>query len=594
MAIAVEDVQRVREATDLVALISERSALRRSGRRFVGLCPFHTERTPSFSVNPELGVYYCFGCGASGDAITFVRVTEGLDFPEAVEALARRAGIELPDRDTPGDEARRHRERLADAVAAAADFYHERLLGDPAARAARDFLRDRGFTGDHARRFRLGWAPEGFDTLVRHLYDRRFRRDELVAAGLAFENRAGRLQDFFRARLMFPISDHRGRAVAFGGRALGGDGPKYKNTPDGPLYHKSRLLYWFAEAKAEISAAGAVVVCEGYTDVMAFVAAGVPHAVATCGTAVTEEHVQALLPFTRRFLLAYDADAAGQAATERWYRWEERYDLDVRVVELGAGRDPGDVYRDDPAALAERVRDAEPLLRARLARVLERHDLQRPEGRARAAAAAVPVLAEHPSELLREDYIREVAGRLGYEHAWFKREVARRRAGGAAPAVPPDPPGADRGRAEIRVRREAVALRLHVQHPELTAGWLGPHLLTDEVAREVWDLLERSGSLEAALATDDERLGPALRRLVNEEPVGGADPDVTRTSLMLDLAVPVGERLLEALVAAEDARASECKRRLDPAVTARADGDWANGREVAEELVRFLTGWSGA
>lgn len=604
MGIAAADVQRVREATDIVALISERVALRRSGRRFVGLCPFHAERTPSFSVNPELGVYHCFGCGASGDAITFVRATEGLAFAEAVEALAQRAGLPIRRDGAHRDDDRRRRERREAAVAAAVDFYHERLLQTPEARAARDFLRERGFGGDLARRFRLGWAPDAFDALVRHLYDRRFRRDELVAAGLAFENRAGRLQDFFRARLLFPITDRRGRPVAFGGRALGGRGPKYKNTPDTPLYHKSGVLYWLAQAKADITAAGAVVVCEGYTDVMALVASGVPNAVATCGTAIGDEHVQALLPFTRRFVLAYDADAAGRLAAERWYRWEQQHDLDVRVAQLPEGQDPADVYRADPEQLARAVADAPRFLQFRLQRVLATADLHSPEGRARAAEAAVPVLAEHPSELVREEYIRQVAGTLGADHGWFKGAIERHRRHRGRPAAPPDPgTGADgpasvgtpgRSRTRIATPREAHALRVHLQHPELTAGWFGPHLLTDPIARRVWDLLAASPSVEMALAAADDEVHPVLARLANEEDDLGAEPEVARTMLMLDLAVPVAEQLLASLVAAEDERASVCKRRLDAAVGARAAGDWSTGRGAAEELVRFLTGWSVA
>ena len=605
VGIAAEDVQRVREATDIVALLSERVALRRSGRRFVGLCPFHAERTPSFSVNPELGVYHCFGCGASGDVITFVRVTEGLAFAEAVEVLAQRAGLPIRRDGGRGDDDQRRRERLAAVVAAAADFYHARLLGAPDARVARDFLRERGFGGDLARRFRLGWAPDTFDALVRHLYDLRFRRDEIVTAGLAFENRAGRLQDFFRARLLFPISDRRGRPVAFGGRALGGAGPKYKNTPDTPLYPKSGILYWLAQAKADITAAGAVVVCEGYTDVMAFVASGVPNVVATCGTAIGDEHVQALLPFTRRFVLAYDADAAGRLAAERWYRWEQQHGLDVRVAQLPEGQDPADVFRTDPERLVRAVAEAARFLQFRLQRVLATAELDSPEGRARAAEAAVPVLAEHPSELVREEYIRQVAGTVGADHGWFKRAIERHRRHRGRPAVATVPgtvPTADptstdtpgRQPARIATPREAHALRVHLQHPELTAGWLGPHLLTDPVARRVWEFLAASPSVEAALATADDEVRPVLARLANEEDEVGTEPEVARTMLMLDLAVPVAEQLLASLVAAEDERASTCKRHLDAAVGARAAGDWATGRGAAEELVRFLTGWSGA
>ena len=320
MGILDEDVVRVREAADIVATISEHVALRKVGRRYQGLCPFHTEKSPSFSVNPELGLYYCFGCGARGDAITFVREVEHLDFPEAVERLASRTGISLRYDDAAVGKERKRRDRLVEAVSAAVDFYHRRLLEEPDAGVARRYLRSRGFDGDAARRFLLGWAPDGFDALSNELQRQSFARDDLVAAGLSFVNKANKLQDQFRARLLFPIYDARGGAVGFGGRLLSGDGPKYKNSPETPIYQKSRLLYGLNWAKEEIVIRGSTIVCEGYTDVMALALSGEPNAVATCGTALTEDHVRLLKSFAPSVVLAYDADAAGQAAAERFYQ----------------------------------------------------------------------------------------------------------------------------------------------------------------------------------------------------------------------------------------------------------------------------------
>ena len=317
MGIVDEDIARVREATDIVGLIGERLALKRSGRRFVGLCPFHGEKTPSFSVNADLGLFHCFGCQESGDAITFVRKLDGLDFVEAVERLAARAGITLRYDSSATSKDRQRRERLSATVGAAIDFYHRLLLQDPQGGRARNYLRSRGFDGDAARQFVLGWSPDGFDVLSRHLYDLKFSRDDIVAAGLAFVNRAQKAQDSFRGRLMFPIYDRAGVPVGFGGRTLTDDGPKYKNTAETELYHKSRLLYGLNWAKAEVGARDEVVICEGYTDVMGFALAGVPNAVATCGTALTDDHVQILKAFTHKIVLAYDADSAGQSAAEK-------------------------------------------------------------------------------------------------------------------------------------------------------------------------------------------------------------------------------------------------------------------------------------
>src|SRR6478752_3800310 len=239
MGILDEDVARVREATDIVGLIGEHVPLKRSGARFTGLCPFHGEKTASFSVNPQLGVYYCFGCQESGDAITFIRKVDGLDFAEAVERLALRAGITLRYDTAGATQDRRKRERLTEAVQEAADYYHRLLLEQPEGGRARGYLRSRGFDGDAARRFVIGWSPDGFDALSRQLQAENHKRDDIVAAGLAFVNKSNRLQDSFRSRLMFPIYDRAGTAVGFGGRSLSADGPKYKNTAETPLYHKS-------------------------------------------------------------------------------------------------------------------------------------------------------------------------------------------------------------------------------------------------------------------------------------------------------------------------------------------------------------------
>ncbi|MGB5757521.1 MAG: DNA primase, partial [Acidimicrobiales bacterium] len=335
MGIVDEDIGRVREASDIVAIISQYTQLRRVGRRFQGLCPFHAEKSPSFSVNAEEGLYYCFGCGVRGDAITFVREKEHLDFVGSVEWLAGKAGITLNYTDAGGGEDRRRKTKLQEAIAGAVAWYHDRLLTGGDAGAARSYLRQRGFDGATVRKFQVGWAPDGWDTLARSL---RLSNADLTDSGLGFVNRRGRQQDAFRNRILFPVFDAQGTAVGFGGRVLpGGDGPKYKNSSESTVYAKSRLLYGLNWAKTEIVEADEVVVCEGYTDVIGFASAGLGRAVATCGTALTEEHVKLLRRFARRVVLAFDADAAGQNAAARFYEWERAHDLDVAVADLPAG-----------------------------------------------------------------------------------------------------------------------------------------------------------------------------------------------------------------------------------------------------------------
>jgi DNA primase len=584
-----EDVAQVRDATDIVALVSERLALKRVGRRFVGLCPFHGEKTPSFSVNPELGLYFCFGCQESGDAITFVRKLDGLDFPEAVERLAARAGITLRYDSQAVSQDRAKKTRLTEAVAEAVDFYHSILLTDPAGGRARGYLRSRGFDGDAARRFVLGWAPDGFDRLTRHLFDKKFSRQDVEAAGLGFVNRAQRVQDSFRARLMFPIYDRAGDPVGFGGRSLTPDGPKYKNTAETALYHKSRLLYGLNWAKAEVGARDEVVICEGYTDVMGFALAGVPNAVATCGTALTEQHVQLLKSFTHRMVLAYDADNAGQSAAEKWYQWEQQFDIEVKVAALPPGRDPGDLWQDDPEQLVKAVEGSQRFMQFKLDRVLAGADLTSPEGRARAAEALVPVLREHPNELVREQYIQTAAGTLGIDHGWFKEAVARR-----------GPPRRDDGprepsrpqvhRVTVDPREEDV-LRWAIHEPELVADWIDASLFVDPVARAAFEQLSDSAELHEALASSEGDVRVLLERLAVEEPVADAEPETVRARLVVNLAEPAAQRLLDQLLRDGDERAIQVKLKLD-AVRVEASNGWASGEANAMQLVRWITQWT--
>ena len=368
MGIVDEDIGRVREASDIVAVISQYTQLRRVGRRFQGLCPFHSEKSPSFSVNAEEGLYYCFGCQASGDAITFAREKEQLDFVGAVEWLANKANIQIRYTDAGSGEDRKRKTLLHDAVGRAADWYHDRLLTAEDAGAARSYLRQRGYTGETVRQFKIGYAPDGWDTLARSL---KLSNADLTDSGLGFVNRRQRQQDAFRDRILFPVFDAQGNAVGFGGRVLpNGDGPKYKNSSESVIYAKSKLLYGLNWSKSAIVAADEVIVCEGYTDVIAFAMAGEPRAVATCGTALTEEHVKLLRRFASRVVLAFDADAAGQNAAARVYEWEKAHDLDVAIADLPPGVDPGDLGVSDPKRLAESIVQARPFLEFRVERGL--------------------------------------------------------------------------------------------------------------------------------------------------------------------------------------------------------------------------------
>ncbi|HTZ10227.1 MAG TPA: DNA primase, partial [Acidimicrobiales bacterium] len=515
MPIPDDDVARVREATDIVALVSEHAALKKQGTRWVGLCPFHQEKTPSFSVNAELGVFHCFGCQRSGDAITFVRDVEHVDFPEAVRMLAERAGVTITE--DPGASAeRQHRAPVLEALARAADFYHERLLSAPDAGRARDYLRKRGYDGAVVRQFRLGWAPDEWDALARHL---KVPAKVLTDAGLGFVNRRGRLQDAFRARVLFPIFDPSGRPIAFGGRILPGEpgaasaGPKYKNSQDGPVYAKRRTLYGLNWAKQDVIASGEVIVCEGYTDVIAFFQAGLPRAVATCGTALGEEHFRLLRNFGRRLVLAYDADAAGQSGASRVYEWERGHQVDVAVAALPPGTDPGDLARRDPDALRQAVAEARPFLEFRIDRVLAGADLGTAEGRAKAAEAAVEAVIEHPNELVRDQYLMTVADRCRLDPESL-RTLAAEVARGVRRSQPDEGDGAGPRRRPTDANRPGLeALRLAVHQPEGVAHRLEPVLFGDALQRAAFEALASADDLHQAIESA-EREDPAVADLL--------------------------------------------------------------------------------
>ena len=373
----------VRAGTDILGLIGEFTPLKRVGRRYVGLCPFHAEKTASFSVNAEEGLYYCFGCQASGDAITFLRNIEGCDFVEAVERLAARAGIAVRRDDSGSDRPERaERQALQKVMEQAVAFYHEEMLSEPEAKRARQYLRSRGYEGGTVRQFRLGWAPENGRALVRSV---RGPRDLLIKAGLAHEGQGG-LRDAFRGRVIFPIFDSAGKAIGLGGRVLPGAGdeagPKYRNSPETPIYSKRRTLYGLNWAKQAIVQTGEAVICEGYTDVIGFFTAGLPRAVATCGTALTEEHFRLLARFAKRVVLAFDADAAGQSAAARFYEWERRHELEVAVAALPAGSDPADIAMSEPQVLKEAAENAKSFLSFRVERALSSGEIKTAEGRA--------------------------------------------------------------------------------------------------------------------------------------------------------------------------------------------------------------------
>jgi DNA primase len=475
--IRVEDIALVRERTPVADVISEHMTLKSAGGgNLKGLCPFHDEKTASFTVSPARNVYFCHGCGNGGDAIKFLMDLDHLSFVESVELLAGRAGIQLQYVEAGPAPVRQtgQKQRLVAAHLESARFYAEQL-GSPGARTAREFLAQRGFDRTAAETYGCGFAPEGWDPLTKHLRQKGFSAQELVLAGLSKEARSGSLIDRFRRRLVWPIKELSGDVIGFGARKLfeDDDGPKYLNTPESPLYKKSHVLYGIDQAKREIAKQGRAVIVEGYTDVMACHLAGVPIAVATCGTAFGADHIGVL----RRLLMdadgyggeiifTFDGDAAGQKAALRAFNDDQRFVAQTFIAVGPDNMDPCELrLAKGDAAVRDLVASRELLLAFALRSMLSRFDLDTAEGRVAALRATAPLVAKIKDRALRPEYTRKLAGDLGMEIEPVQRAVAAAAKGGAeAPAATVRKPSTSDSPQGI-VEREA--LKLALQQPVL-------------------------------------------------------------------------------------------------------------------------------
>ena len=425
-------IERVKEAADIVEIVSAYTDLRRSGVRFTGLCPFHDERSPSFSVNPQEKLYHCFGCGVGGDVIKFVEEKEGLPFPDAVEALADRYGVELEreQEDPRAQEQRRVRARLSELLVRTAGFYSSFLRDAPQASRARDYLAGRGLRPEILAEFGVGCAPGTWDSVLVRGQQAGYSLEEIEAAGLILRSQKGRGHyDRFRSRIVFPIRDARGRVEGFGARALLPDQkPKYVNSPEGPLYSKRRTLYGIDRARPAIAKGGRALLVEGYTDVLACHQAGIRDAVAVMGTAITPEQVKLLSGYAEEAVMALDADRAGREAMLRAQGVAGGRRLRLRVVRMPAGKDPADLLAEGDGASAtafrEAIEKAEELPVFHVRTLLDDADLTSPAGRDRALDEVVEVIAAMSETITREELVREVADRLDADPGLVARRIA--------------------------------------------------------------------------------------------------------------------------------------------------------------------------
>jgi DNA primase len=550
-----DDIEVLRRQADIVAVVSDYTSLKRAGGSYKGLCPFHTERTPSFTVKQGDNVYHCFGCGASGDLYDFLMRIEGLGFPEAVEALARRTGFTLRYEELSARERQAigERSRLV-GVMQAAQRYYTRLLFEDEGTVARDYLKERGFGREDAERFDLGYAPNRWEDLARALTADGYRAEDLIATGLAVRNDRGGLRDRFRGRLMFPVHDPGGDVIGFGGRILPGldygdfEPPKYLNSPETPLYKKTRVLYGVPQARPDIVRAEQVLVCEGYTDVMALHQAGFGNAVATCGTAVGLEHLKMIARYAQRVVLAFDADDAGVKAAER--AWEGARELsgsagggatlELRVLVLPQGRDPADLVREVGAeGLQAAVAGATPVVPFVVRHRLAAADLTSEAGRTAALRTALEIVGREPDPDLRREWARtEIAERVGVAYDFVAATAARqglvldRHEGVAAASGRRRGPSTGQAghvdRARARAKRERDVLRVALQAPDLLPDeWfeLEEADFTHATAQAILRALHAAGGagvdLTAVLeAAPDDTLRGTIRGLaLEDEPV---------------------------------------------------------------------------
>jgi DNA primase len=584
---------RVLDAVDMIALVSSRTDLRRAGvNSYFGLCPFHDERSGSFHVRPDEKHYHCFGCQSSGDPFTFVMETEGMDFKAAMESLADRFGVQLEtEAEDPAAAARRERrERLHSLMSRTAAYYSRYLWEAREAADARAYLLGRGLTEETLREFRVGYAPSAWDRILMGSRRAGFTEEELLAAGLVqrSKSRPGSVYDRFRARIMFPAADARGRVRGFGARRMSEEqspmgGAKYVNTSDGELYHKREVLFGIDLARGHAAKAGRMLLVEGYTDVLALHQAGIRNAVGIMGTSLTEEQIGELQRVVNVLELCLDADRAGQDAMLRAARLAAGRTVELRVVALPEGSDPADLVVSEGAeALRARVQASVPFVSFNVDRILERADTRSAEGRDAALTELRPVVAELGASLLRDELMRRIAGRLELSDAQLTSLLMASHPSG--PSGPPASAGAGQNGSARNgspenaapppisqtVRQERLFLAQCVAVPEPGATALArieiDELLTSKAMRSAARQLQ--GRLRTPLADlppGDEPLARTIAEIVAQ---AGRVPD------------PSAERLEHTRLVLELGRLERAINR------ARADGTGISGLAGERERLR--------
>lgn len=407
-----EIIEQVKDANDIVSVISEHISLKKKGKNYWGCCPFHNEKTPSFSVTPEKGFFYCFGCRESGNVISFLMKYDNLTFPEAIERLANRANIALPERNVSTAERKRmaHKELLYEVNELAATFFHNCLIKTELGKEGLEYLLRRGLTMDTIEKFRLGFAPDGWDKLYHAFTGRGIDANVLVELGLCRKNEQQKIYDYYRKRVMFPIMDAKGHVLGFGGRVLDDSNPKYLNSPESEIFNKGHLLFAFNQSYRTIRERKQAILVEGYMDVLSAHNAGITNVVASLGTAYTKDHGRLLMRQAEEIVLAYDMDGAGRTAAKRAIELLQNTEFSVKVLSMPDGKDPDEYIKNHGAQAWQELVDAAPSdFEFLLNESLIHHDTNSPEGKRAVLEELFPFIAENESQVRREEYLKALA-----------------------------------------------------------------------------------------------------------------------------------------------------------------------------------------
>jgi DNA primase len=564
----------IKSKLPVVDVVGETVALKRAGSAYKGLCPFHAEKTPSFVVSPDRESWHCFGCGEGGDIFTFLMRRDGLDFREALARLAEKAGVELSERTAKED---RRKRRLREALEGAIAWYREVLLQAHQAERALAYLDERGLSAETLERFTIGYAPNTWDALTRRLIGRGFTNDELIGAGLASASNRGGVIDKFRGRIIIPIRDASGRAVGLGGRIMpGAEGPKYLNSPAGPLFDKSRTLYGIDLAKNAIRREKLAVIVEGYTDVMAAHQAGFANVVASLGTALTAGQIELALKYGDAIALAYDVDLAGDSAARGGLLAQLGADHSVskvRMVRIPEGKDPDELIRNSPDAWRQAVADAKEVVAFAVERLATEADLATVSGKRSFTGQVLAIIKAIPDPLERNLYVQELARKVGVEERVLaealQREPVRRTA--------------------ARPSTAAAEAPVHAQLPPLEVEALSLLLRYPGLARELPEAgLPLRDATAAALAAAwrahlAQANGTATDAAALEQFVAGLDPATAELArdLLARLSFADAEQELDADTAQRVLRTTLLRLRIQ-----RLDEDLRDGRLLLEEAQR--------